>query len=135
MKKKILAVDDDATALGALRQILIASFALAVLRFLAIGWGANSLLLLLFAQTLHAATFGAFHAASVAAVHRVFPEAAQARGQTLYSSISYGAGGAAGALGAGWLWEVAGPGSAFTLSALAGLAGLLIAAGLKRRGL
>ncbi len=115
--------------------ILLASFACAVARFAALGWFPGVLGLVVLAQLLHAATFGAFHAASVAAVHRVFPEAAQARGQTLYSSISYGAGGAAGALGAGWLWEVAGPGSAFTLSALAGLAGLLIAAGLKRRGL
>jgi PPP family 3-phenylpropionic acid transporter len=65
----------------------------------------------------------------------VFPEAAQARGQTLFSSLSYGAGGAAGVLGAGWLWEAAGPGYAFSLSALAGLAGLLLALTLKRRGL
>ena len=39
-----------------LRAILIASFALAVVRFLLIGWGADSLALLLLAQALHAAT-------------------------------------------------------------------------------
>jgi PPP family 3-phenylpropionic acid transporter len=91
--------------------------------------------LVVLAQLMHAATFGSFHAASVAAVHRVFPEAAHARGQTLFSSIGYGAGGAAGALGAGWLWQAAGPGFAFSLSALAGLAGLLFAHRLKRGGL
>lgn len=118
-----------------LSGILFASFACAVVRFLAIAWFPALLWLLVIAQLLHAATFGSFHAASIAAVHRVFPEAAQARGQTLYSSISYGAGGAAGALGAGWLWEAAGPGFAFSLSALAGLAGLLLARNLKRLGL
>ncbi len=118
-----------------LSGIIFASFACAVIRFLALAWFPGELWVVLAAQLLHAATFGAFHAASVAAVHRVFPEAVQARGQTLFSSISYGAGGAAGVLGAGWLWEAAGPGFAFTLSALAGLAGLLLAHNLKRRGL
>jgi PPP family 3-phenylpropionic acid transporter len=42
------------------------SFAAAVLRFLLIGWAADSLALLLFAQVLHGATFGAYHAAAVA---------------------------------------------------------------------
>jgi PPP family 3-phenylpropionic acid transporter len=84
---------------------------------------------------LHAATFGAFHAAAVAAVHRVFPPAAQARGQTLFSSVTYGAGGAVGALAAGWLWQAVGPALAFTFSALAGLAGLHLAHALKRAGL
>jgi PPP family 3-phenylpropionic acid transporter len=118
-----------------LSGIIFASFACAVIRFLALAWFPGELWLVLVAQLLHAATFGAFHAASVAAVHRVFPEAAQARGQTLFSSLSYGAGGAAGVLGAGWLWETAGPGFAFSLSALAGLAGLLLAHDLKRGGL
>jgi MFS transporter, PPP family, 3-phenylpropionic acid transporter len=119
----------------ALSTILMASFACAVVRFLVLGWLAEALWLLVVAQLLHAATFGAFHAAAVAAVHRVFPEAAHARGQTLFSSVTYGAGGAVGALAAGGLWEAGGPGLAFSLSALIGLAGLLLAHGLKRAGL
>ena len=118
-----------------LGAILLASFGCAVARFLVLGWLPEELWLVVIAQLLHAATFGAFHAASVAAVPRVFPEAAQARGQALFSSVSYGAGGAAGMLGAGWLWEAGGPGLAFSLSALAGLGGLLIAHRLKRGGL
>jgi PPP family 3-phenylpropionic acid transporter len=118
----------------ALSAILVASFACAVLRFLAIGWLAALPALLLPAQLLHAATFGSFHAASVAAVHRVFPPEAQGRGQTLFSSVCYGAGGAAGALLAGWAWELAGPGLAFSLSALVALAGLFFALHLKRLG-
>ncbi|HYT48718.1 MAG TPA: MFS transporter, partial [Burkholderiales bacterium] len=98
-------------------------------------WAAAELWILVAAQLLHAASFGAFHAASVAAVHRVFPHAAQARGQTLFSSLSYGAGGAAGALLAGWAWEASGPGPAFSVSALAALAGAYFAHRLKRAGL
>ena len=106
-----------------LRAVLAASFACAVLRFLVIGWGVHSLALLVLAQLLHAATFGAYHAASVATVHRLFTGALQARGQTLHSSVSYGLGGVAGTLLAGWSWGALGPELSFTLSAVAGLAG------------
>ena len=119
----------------ALSAILVASFACAVLRFLAIGWLAAVPAVLLCAQLLHAATFGSFHAASIAAVRRVFPPDAQGRGQALFSSICYGAGGAVGALLAGWAWETAGPALAFSLSSGIALTGLLLAYTLKRSGL
>ena len=119
----------------ALSAILVASFACAVLRFLAIGWLAAVPAVLLGAQLLHAATFGAFHAASVATVRRLFPPEAQGRGQTLFSSACYGAGGAVGALLAGWAWEAAGPALAFSLSSAIALTGLLLAHSLKRAGL
>jgi len=117
-----------------LSAILLASFACAVVRFLAIGWLPASLWILVPAQLLHAATFGAFHAASVAGVHRLFPEAAQARGQTLFSSLAYGAGGAAGALIAGWAWEASGPALAFSASAAAAALGACFAYRLRRFG-
>jgi len=119
----------------ALSSVLMVSAACGVLRFLAIAWLADWLLLLVAAQLLHAATFGSFHAAAVAAVQRVFPPGAQARGQALFSSIGYGAGGALGALLAGWAWQTAGPGVAFTVSAGACLMGLFFAYPLKRAGL
>jgi len=119
----------------ALSAILVASFGCAAVRFVAIGWLPGELWLLVIAQLLHAATFGAFHAASVATVHRVFPEAAHARGQALFSSICYGAGGAAGALVAGAAWEAAGPGMAFSASSCAALIGAYFAYRLKRAGL
>lgn len=120
---------------ASLASVLAVSCLLGALRFLMIGWGAEWTGLLIGAQVMHAATFGAFHAASVAAIHRLFPAPAHARGQTLFSSVAYGAGGAAGALSAGWAWELAGPGAAFTLSALAAAAGVLLAYPLKRAGL
>lgn len=106
-----------------LRGLLVAAFLCAAARFAAIGWGTHVLVLLVAAQLLHAATFGVFHAASVAAVHRVFTGRLQARGQTLYSSLSYGLGGGAGLLLAGWSWEALGPGPSFTLSSAFALAG------------
>jgi PPP family 3-phenylpropionic acid transporter len=59
----------------------------------------------------------------VAIVHRMFTGKLAARGQTLHSSVSYGLGGGAGTLLAGWSWEALGPEFSFTLSALAGLLG------------
>jgi PPP family 3-phenylpropionic acid transporter len=106
-----------------LRLLLVASFLCAGARFLAIGWGAHILALLVAAQLLHAATFGVHHAASVAAVQRLFPGRLHATGQTLYSSLSYGLGGGAGLLAAGWTWEALGAGASFTLSAAFALAG------------
>jgi PPP family 3-phenylpropionic acid transporter len=111
-----------------LRSVLFASFLCAVLRFLAIGWGTESLALLAGAQLLHAATFGAFHAACVAAVHRLFPGALAARGQALYSSIAYGLGGVAGSLIAGWTWVAYGASASFVVSALFAALGAIFVA-------
>jgi PPP family 3-phenylpropionic acid transporter len=106
-----------------LRAVLAASCACAGLRFVLIGWGVHSAVLLALAQLLHAATFGAYHASSVAMVHKLFTGTLQARGQTLHSSVSYGLGGVTGTLLAGWSWSALGPELSFTLSAVAGLAG------------
>jgi PPP family 3-phenylpropionic acid transporter len=115
-----------------LAGILVFSTGCGVVRFLAIGWAASELWIVLLAQSLHAATFGSFHAAAVAAVHRLFPEHAQARGQTLFSSVSYGAGAAAGLILAGWAWQAGGAQIAFTASAAAAAAGVFFALRLRR---
>jgi MFS transporter, PPP family, 3-phenylpropionic acid transporter len=109
-----------------LRQILITSFALATLRFLAIGWLAQSFVALLLAQTLHAATFGAFHAASIGYVHKLFRGRLQARGQAIYGSAAFGVGGAIGGLVSGALWLPAGAGLTFTFAAGCALVGGLV---------
>ena len=109
-----------------LRWILQVSCVLAVIRFLAIGWFAHSLAALLIAQVLHAATFGAFHAASIGYVHKLFKGHLLARGQTIYGSIAFGVGGATGAFASGALWERIGAGLTFTLAAACAAAGGLI---------
>ena len=110
----------------ALRTILIASFALAVVRFLMIGWLAQSFIALLLAQVLHAATFGSFHAASIGYVHRFFRGRLQSRGQAVYGSVAFGVGGAIGTFAAGYAWGVWGAAPTFTLGAAWALAGLLL---------
>jgi PPP family 3-phenylpropionic acid transporter len=109
-----------------LRDILIASFALATARFLLIGWGADSLMLVLFAQTLHAATFGSFHAAAIGVVHQLFRGRHQARGQAIYGSLTFGIGGAAGSLASGYAWEPLGAALTFSAAAGCAFAGMLI---------
>lgn len=109
-----------------LRAILLASLLAAGVRFAAIGWGVDSLFVLAAAQLLHAATFGSFHAASIATVHRLFAGPLQVRGQALYMSLVYGLGGMAGTLLAGACWETIGARLTFGVSALFGIAGALI---------
>ena len=111
-----------------LQQILVFSFACVTVRFLLIAWATDAVALLTVAQLLHAATFGAFHAASIAAVHKLFSGAVEARGQAVYASLTGGAGGAAGTLIAGWTWASLGPEACFTVAAAFGaLGGVLIA--------
>ena len=111
-----------------LRALLLASFVAAAVRFVAISWGVGSLALLAAAQLLHALTFGAYHSAAVAAVHRLFTGALAVRGQALYASLSYGLGGAAGMLLAGWSWSALGSAATFGLSGAFGVAGALLVA-------
>lgn len=107
-----------------LPQMLMVSLALAVLRFLLIAWQVDSLGLLLFAQMLHAATFGSFHAAAVALVHHFFRGRHQSRGQALFGSVTYGAGGMLGGLLSGPLWLNWGASVMYSFSAGAALLGL-----------
>ena len=109
-----------------LRALLLASFAIAVVRFVMIGWGVASLWVAFAAQLMHGMTFGAHHAASIASVNQWFPGRAQGRGQALYSSLSFGAGGLLGALVAGSTWADWGAGWAYTLSSGFALAGGLL---------
>ncbi len=108
------------------RTILAASFCLAVLRFLLIGWGADQMVAMLIAQIMHGATFGACHAAAVAALNEWFPAGQQARVQALYGSVSFGAGGMLGNLASGVAWESIGPGATFTLGSAFAAVGLLL---------
>lgn len=88
-----------------LRNLLLMSFFITAIRWCIIGYGANWLWLLLFAQLLHAFSFGVAHAASIEIVRTHFHGAQQGQGQALYSSFSFGAGGALGALISGLLWD------------------------------
>lgn len=118
-----------------LRQVMYACFAVAVLRFLLIGWCVDWWLVIVLAQCLHGITFGAYHATAVAAVHRWFGERHQSLGQALYGSMSFGAGGIVGGMLSGFLWDRWGAGWTFTTGSVFALLGLLcLIAGWRRGG-
>ncbi|MGQ0441835.1 MAG: MFS transporter [Methylophilaceae bacterium] len=115
-----------------LKAILLTSLVLAVLRFSMIGVAVDNLVLLLIAQSLHAATFGSFHAASVEVVSQFFNGRHQAKGQAIYNSVAYGVGGSIGGLCGGYALQYLGGQNTFLLAALFPLTGfIVIALGLK----
>ena len=109
------------------RWVLAASFLLAALRWLLLGNLADHLGVLLFAQLLHAATFGSFHAAAIHFVQRSFGPNQQGQGQALYAALA-GTGGALGALYAGYSWESLGAAWTFAIASLVALAAAIIIA-------
>jgi MFS transporter, PPP family, 3-phenylpropionic acid transporter len=108
----------------------IMSFSLgcAVLRFLIIGWLPQSTVLMGLAQIMHAATFGAHHAAALAAIHQFFRGRTQSRGQALYTSFGFGAGGVLGGLASGWLWQHTNAAVTFSCASGVALIALLVVA-------
>jgi PPP family 3-phenylpropionic acid transporter len=109
------------TRFGA-RRVLLASLLLAALRWVLIGLFVELPPVQIFAQTLHAASFGSFHASAIHLTHHYFPGPTQGRGQALYNSVGFGLGGALGSLVSGLLWTQAG--STVTYLAAAGFAGV-----------
>jgi len=107
-----------------LKQVLAFSFTCAVARFLMIGWGVEWPTVMLLAQILHAATYGAHHIAAMMAVHYFFRGRHQAKGQAFYTSFTFGVGGTLGGIFSGYAWEWLGPGFTFSISAAAALVGL-----------
>ena len=109
------------------RRVLLTSLGLAVVRWLLIGTFVGEPVILVLAQALHAATFGAFHAGAIHLTHHYFTGRLQGRGQALFGSLVYGAGGAVGSLASGFLWTGAGPQATFVTSALVAALGFTIA--------
>ncbi len=73
-------------------------------------------------QALHLAGFALFHAVTVLIAPRIAGPGRAARVQALMSGVSWGAGGIAGSLLAGWLWTAAGPRAIFVAAAMLALA-------------
>ena len=109
------------------RNLIIVSLLLTSIRWLMIGHFVDSLVLLVIAQFFHAASFGVFHAVAIHLIHRVFPGSVQGRGQALYSSLSFGAGGALGAFYSGYSWDGLGAETTFNIAALVSFLALILA--------
>jgi PPP family 3-phenylpropionic acid transporter len=108
------------------RTLWVLSFSLTVLRYLIVGWFPSVLAMQVLAQALHMFSFGTYHATALAILHSTFKGKLQTRGQALYTSISFGAGGAVGGMISGWTWTAWGPAWTFTVSSGLALAGLLL---------
>lgn len=103
------------------RNLLLATLALAALRWWLTAQFPTHQPLMWFSQALHAATFGVYHAVGVYFIHHIFVGRAKGRGQALYSSLTFGAGMAVGSLLSGFVVDHLGYQQAFLFSALLAL--------------
>ncbi len=118
--------------LGAVNVLAISAAGVAV-RWALLAYFPEHLAVLLFAQVLHAVTFGFLHAAAIFLTFRLFSGASQGRGQALFSSVAYGVGGALGALAAGALWPNFGADVSFMAMAGVGIVAFLLTIGVLAR--
>lgn len=101
-----------------LRNILLFSILLGIVRWLLIACCVDYLWLLVFAQLLHAATFAGVHVAAIHLVHHYFGDRHQGKGQALYSSLSYGLGGMLGSYYSGYYWESLGSSFIYSIASV-----------------
>ena len=108
-----------------LRSIFAFALVITTVRWWLTACYADNVTVLLFAQLLHAFSFGAAHSVAMQWVRQHFAGRFQPRGQALYSATGFGAGGAAGALVSGLFWDFS-PILAFAISAFASAIALLV---------
>jgi PPP family 3-phenylpropionic acid transporter len=110
-----------------LRNMLLFSLVTAVVRWWLIGYFPENITLVIIAQCMHAATFGVYHATAIQLFHRYFTGRHQGRGQAIYSSMSFGAGGALGSFVSGYTWESLGSTQTYTISIVIAALAVVIA--------
>lgn len=111
-----------------LTSLLLVSFLTTVLRWLLVAFFPEYTAVVVFSQLLHAVTFGVYHASAIQMIHRLFRGSLQHRGQALYSSMSFGVGGALGSLYSGYIWEHAGPSAIYVTAAAVALVSAAVTA-------
>ncbi|MBC7190982.1 MFS transporter [Marinobacter sp.] len=109
------------------RQIAIGALALTMLRWGLIAQLTGILPVLIFAQLLHAASYGALHVISVQYIQGFFGKHHHGQGQALYSGLTFGAGGAIGSWLSGFLVDGISTSAAFWGSAVAMAVAIVIA--------
>lgn len=110
-----------------LERLLLCAVLLTTVRWLLIAYGVTLQPVLILAQLLHAISFALFHAVAIQMIAEMFPQHLQGRGQGLYSSVSFGMGGAIGAFYAGQTWDGLGGQNVYLIAAgLSLLAGVLM---------
>lgn len=110
-----------------LKPLLVASLLIAACRWLIIAFFPMSTPLIILAQVFHAASFGIYHAVAIQLIHTYFIGQHQGKGQALYSSVSFGAGGAIGSFYAGYTWDSLGTTITFIIAAVVSFVAAFIA--------
>jgi PPP family 3-phenylpropionic acid transporter len=108
------------------RKIVLGALMLTMLRWILIAELTDVLVVLIFAQCLHAASYGALHAVSVQYIQNAFGNYHHGQGQALYSGFTFGAGGAVGAWLSGFLVQGFGTSAAFLGGAVAMVFAIII---------
>jgi len=109
-----------------LATLFLASLAITTLRWFLLACFPDSMALIIFIQLLHAFSFGVTHAVAIEVIRQNFSGRHQGQGQALYLAVSFGAGGAVGALAAGQMWD-ASPVLTFAFAAIAAALALVFA--------
>ena len=111
-----------------LRRLLLACLSLTALRWVLTATLSAWLPGLVLAQSLHAVSFGLFHACAMQVVRGSFPPGTEGRGQALYSTMGFGLGSAVGSAVGGAMWAAWGARPSFiAAAALCVLAALAVA--------
>lgn len=110
-----------------LRHLILFSLFVAVVRWVLLSIFVDQLFVVVLIQLMHAATFGIYHVAAIHLIHIYFPGRHQGKGQALYSSLSFGAGGALGSYVSGISWDTLGSNLTFVIAAGLAFMGLVIA--------
>ncbi len=108
-----------------IERLLVFAFAVATIRWLIVSV-VDTAILIMASQILHAATYGAFHIASILYIDRLFPENAKTFGQSVNNAMTYGLGIIAGYIFGGIFFEIAGSSFLFVISAAVSCTGGLL---------
>jgi PPP family 3-phenylpropionic acid transporter len=106
------------------RHLMSFALLLTVFRWLILSRFADSFVIVLLSQTLHAVTFGMVHSVAVHRIGHLFPAHKASLGQGMYVAFGSGAGLFIGNLLAGWLWQ--GTGLIYQQAAIWSLLALLL---------
>ncbi len=101
-----------------LSNLLTFTFFISALRWISVATFPEIPWVVFMTQVMHAITFGLYHAVMIQLIDRLFVGRYQIRGQALYSSITFGLGGAIGSYVSGYIWTDLGKQELFLLSGI-----------------
>lgn len=101
-----------------LSSLLSFTFLIAGIRWCMVAAFPESGWLILVTQIMHSVTYGLYHSVMINLVDRLFKGRYQIRGQALYSSVTFGLGGAIGSVASGYIWTAMGHNELFMIAGI-----------------